>query len=130
MEDTEDRNNVEGCVVNTANPFEHEPDELPEGYVETEDRNEVTSYVVNTTDSFEHDLDELLDGYRPEKAIDVFDQITKQSKTLDKMPCRHRVRDGKTYREMPVGNYRVAYNVDETNRVVELIGIRHTSQNR
>jgi mRNA-degrading endonuclease RelE of RelBE toxin-antitoxin system len=98
--------------------------------VDTENPNVDTTFEVNTTDSFEDDLDELLDGYPKSKAKAVFDQITGQSKTLNIMPYRYQKRIGKNYHEMPVGNFKVAYAINPATAEVDLIGVRHMSQNR
>ena len=79
------------------------------------------------------DLDRITDYIQqdsPQNAARILDQLWNATRTLDTFPHRYKVHElrrdpAKTVHSMPVPPFIIYYRVDETNRSVRVLTVRH-----
>ncbi|MBM3212937.1 type II toxin-antitoxin system RelE/ParE family toxin [Candidatus Poribacteria bacterium] len=75
------------------------------------------AYIVNLKNSAEKELDDL--------PREIYDRIIKRLVSLKEIPRPHGVKKlrGQEGYRIRVGNYRILYTVDDTQKVIEIISI-------
>ena len=77
-----------------------------------------------------HGVHKYIETESPQNAAGVLDALIRAINSLEQLPHRHRVYQGRrepsaAVRRMPVPPYLVYYRVDDKNRPVEVVTVRH-----
>lgn len=90
-------------------------------------------YLVRLTLRASEDLQEIFDyiaAHSPQNAAGFIGRLLDAIDGLDILPHRYPVSgsrhaDSNDVRSMPVGNYLVLYSIDDFNRAVHILNVRH-----